>query len=164
VAVELLVFGLVLVVMVVGLVGVVVPVMPGLLIVWLAGVVTLLWQGADAAGWVVAGVLTVLFGLGTAATIYLPARTGRRGGLSAGTLGAVIAGALVGFVVVPVVGLLLGAAVGLYLGERLRLGSHRPAWASTGSVLRAYGAGVLVQLAIGVTMIGVWIVAVLVRL
>ena len=161
---ELLVLVLALVVMLVGLVGVVVPVMPGLLIVWLASVGTLLWQGTDITGWVLAGVLTVLFGLGTAATLYLPARTGRRGGLTAGTLGAVFAGALVGFVVVPVAGLLLGAAAGLYLGERLRLGGHQPAWASTVSVLRAYGVGVLVELVIGITMIGLWAGAVLLRL
>jgi uncharacterized protein len=162
--VELLVLALALVVMLVGLVGVVVPVMPGLLIVWLVGVGTLLWQAADLTGWVVSGILTVLFGLGALATVYLPARRGRQGGLRAGTLGAVLAGALVGFVVVPVAGLLLGAAVGLYLGERLRLGGHQPAWASTVSVLRAYGVGVLVELVIGITMIGLWGVAVLLRL
>jgi uncharacterized protein len=162
--VELLVLALALVVMLVGLVGVVVPVMPGLLFVWLAGVGTLLWQGADVTGWAVSGVLTLLFGLGTAATVYLPARTGRQGGLTAGTLGTVLAGAIVGFVVVPVAGLLLGAAVGLYLGERLRLRGHQPAWASTVSVLRAYGVGVLVELVIGLTMIGLWAVVVLLRL
>ena len=161
---ELLVLALALVAMLLGLVGVVVPVMPGLLIVWLAGVGTLLWQEADLTGWFVAGVLTVLFGLGTAATLYLPARTGRRGGLTAGTVGAVLAGALVGFVVVPVAGLILGAAVGLYLGERLRLGGHQQAWASMWTVLRAYGVGVLVELVIGITMIGLWAVVVVLRL
>ena len=161
---DLLVLGLALVVMLVGLLGVVVPVMPGLLFVWLAAVGTLRWQGADLVGWLVAGVLTVLFGLGTAATVYLPARTGRRGGLTAGTLAAVLLGALIGFLVIPVAGLLLGAVAGLYLGERRRLGGHQQAWASTVGVVRAYGVGVLVELVIGLTMIGIWIVTVLVRL
>jgi uncharacterized protein len=154
---------LALAVMVVGLVGVVVPVMPGLLLVWAAAVASLLWQGADAAGWALAVLLTLLFALGTTATIYLPTRSGRQGGVPASTLGTTALGAAVGFVVVPVVGLLLGAAVGLYLGERTRLGDHDRAWASMGRVLRAYGAGVLVEMVVGVTMIVVWGVAVLVR-
>ena len=161
---EVLVLALALAVMVVGLVGVVVPVMPGLLLVWLAACGSLLWQATDAAGWVVAGVLTVLFALGTVATVYLPARRGRAGGLTAKTLATVVVGALVGLVVIPVVGLLVGATVGLYLGERARLGEHAAAWGSTLDVLRAYGVGVLVELLIGITMIATWAVAVVVRL
>lgn len=160
---DVLVLLLALGVMFVGLVGAVVPVVPGLLLVWAAAVASLLWQGTDAAGWAVAGVLTALFALATAATVYLPTRRGRQGGVSSSTLGYTVLGAAVGFVVVPVVGLLLGAALGLYLGERSRLGDHERAWASTGRVARAYGAGVLVQLVVGVTMILIWGVAVTVR-
>ena len=161
---ELLVLAIALLAMLVGMVGVVVPVMPGLLVVWLAGCATLLWQAPDVAGWVVAGVLTVLFGLGTAATIYLPTRRGRASGLTWRTGAVVLLGAVIGVVVLPVAGLLVGALVGLYLGERVRLRGHAAAWASTSQVLRAYGAGVLVELVIGVMMIGIWAVAVLVRL
>jgi uncharacterized protein len=151
-------------VMVVGLVGVVVPVMPGLLLVWLAGVGSLLWQATDVLAIVVGGLLTGLFALGTAATVVLPARRGRRGGLGGSTLGFTIVGAAVGVVVVPVVGLLLGAVVGLYLGERRRLGDHEPALRSATAVLRAYGLGVLVELTLGVVMIAIWGAAVLARL
>jgi uncharacterized protein len=160
---DLLVLLLALAVMLVGLVGAVVPVVPGLLLVWAAAVASILWQGTDAAGWAVAGVLTVLFAVATVATVYLPTRRGRQGGVPASTLGYTVLGAAVGFVVVPVVGLLLGAGLGLYLGERRRLGDHERAWASTGRVARAYGAGVAVQLVVGVTMILIWGVAVTVR-
>lgn len=161
---DLVVLALALVVMLVGLLGVVVPVMPGLLLVWLAACGTLLWQGTDVAGWAVAGVMTVLFGLGTLATVYLPARRGRAGGMTTATAAAVLAGAGVGFVVLPVAGLLVGAGVGLYLGERARLGDPVAARASALATARAYGVGVLVELALGVAMIAVWAVTVLVRL
>ncbi len=160
---DLVVLLLALVVMVVGLLGVVVPVMPGLLLVWAAAVGSLLWQGVDATAWWVAALLTLLFAVGTAATVYLPTRSGRQGGVPGSTLGYVLLGAVVGFFVVPVLGLLLGALAGLYLGERSRLGDPGRARASTGRVLRAYGLGVLVELVVGVTMILVWGVAVWLR-
>jgi uncharacterized protein len=154
---------LALLVMLVGMVGVVVPVLPGLLLVWLAGVSTTLWVGTDLAGWAVAVALTVLFLLGSAATVWLPAKQGRQGGASWASLAAAVLGALVGFVVIPVVGLLLGALAGLLVGEWRRLGDWSPAWSSTLQVLRAYGIGVIVELVLGTAMIGVWLVAALTR-
>jgi uncharacterized protein len=135
--------------MVVGLLGVVVPVMPGLLLVWFVACGSLLWQAADTTGWALVGMLTALFAVGTAATIYLPARTGRAGGLRGRTAGMVLLGAALGFVLVPVVGLLLGAAGGLYLGERLRLGGPRCGARLHRTVVRAYGVGVVVELMLG---------------
>jgi uncharacterized protein len=152
-----------LIVMLIGLLGVFVPVMPGLLVVWAASVGTTLWVGADAVGWAVAGVLTLLFGLGTAATVYLPARQGRRGGAPASSLLAALAGAVVGFFVIPVLGFLVGALGAFLVAEQLRLGEWGPAWSSTGALVRAYGIGVLVELVLGLTMIAVWAGAVILR-
>jgi uncharacterized protein len=160
---EPLLGALALLVMLVGLVGVVVPVLPGLLLVWVASVGTMLYLGTDAIGWAVAAVLTVLFAFGTGATIWLPARQGRRGGVPLRSLLAALAGALIGFFVIPVVGLLIGAFVGLLLGEQRRHGDWQSALASVGQVMRAYGIGVVVELVVGVTMIGIWLVAVVVR-
>jgi uncharacterized protein len=161
--VEPLLVGLALAVMVVGLVGVVVPVLPGLLLVWIAAVGTMLLLGTDLAGWAVAVVLTMLFAVGSAATIWLPARQGRRGGVPLRSLLAALLGAVVGFVVLPVVGFLVGAFAGLLAGEYQRHGDWGTARASVGRVLRAYGIGVVVELVVGVAMIGTWIVALLVR-
>jgi uncharacterized protein len=160
---EPLLGALALLVMLVGLMGVVVPVLPGLLLVWVASAGTMLYLGTDAAGWAVAGVLTLLFALGTGATIWLPARQGRRGGVPLRSLVAAGVGAVIGFFVIPVLGFLIGAFVGLLLGEQQRLGDWQPALASVGQVLRAYGIGVVVELVVGVTMIGIWLVAVVVR-
>jgi uncharacterized protein YqgC (DUF456 family) len=121
---------LVLLVMVAGLVGVVVPVLPGLVLIWAAGV-GWAWVGGGAVRWAVAGVLTVL--------------------LVAGAVGA-----LVGFFVIPVVGVVVGGVGAVYLAERSRLGAHRSAWRSTRAVLIGVGIGLLVELATGVVMIGVW--------
>jgi uncharacterized protein len=161
--VDPLLVALALVVMLVGLVGVVVPVLPGLLLVWVAGAGTMLYLGTDAAGWGVAGLLTLLFLLGSGATIWLPARQGRRGGVPMRSLLAALVGAVVGFFVLPVIGFLVGAFVGLLLGEKQRHGDWEPTFASVRNVLRAYGIGIIIELVVGVTMIGIWIVAVVLR-
>jgi uncharacterized protein len=154
---------LALVAMLIGLVGVVVPVLPGLLVVWVVAVGTTLWVAADVVGWLVAGVLTILFALGTAATLYLPARQGRRGGAPVSSLAAAALGAVVGFFVIPVVGFLLGAFGGFLLAEHGRLGEWGPAWSSLGTVVRAYGIGVVIELVLGLTMIAVWATAAVLR-
>jgi uncharacterized protein len=161
--VEAVVLGLAFVAMLVGLVGVVVPVLPGLLIVWLVGGLSLLWQGADAAGWLVVAWLTGLFALGTLATVVLPARRGREAGATTASFATALLGAVLGFFVVPVAGFLLGFVLGLLVGERGRLGEWEAARRSTLAVLRGYGLGVLLELIVGVTMIASWLVAVLVR-
>ena len=149
--------------MLVGLVGVVVPVMPGLLVVWLVGVASLLWQGADTAAWLVVAWLTVLFALGTLATVLLPARRGREAGATTTSFVTALVGAVLGFFVLPVAGFLVGFVVGLLLGERGRLGEWEAARRSTLAVLRGYGLGVLLELVLGITMVGSWLVAVVVR-
>ncbi|TVR21937.1 MAG: DUF456 domain-containing protein [Nitriliruptor sp.] len=160
---EAVVLGIAFLVMLVGLVGVVVPVLPGLLIVWLVGVTSLLWQGTDGAAWLVAAWLTGLFALGTLATVLLPARRGREAGATTASFVTALLGAVLGFFVLPVAGFLVGFVVGLLLGERGRLGEWEAARRSTLSVLRGYGIGVLIELVLGVTMVGSWLVAVVVR-
>ncbi len=149
--------------MLVGMVGVLIPVLPGLAVVWLVGVITLLWQDLDGVGWGVSAWLTLLLVLGTLATVALPARRGQQAGAPSSTFAATVFGAVVGFFVLPVLGFLLGALAGLLLAERSRLGEWPAARASVGQVLRAYGVGVLVELVIGVVMVGSWLVAVVVR-
>ncbi|GGN44040.1 hypothetical protein GCM10012285_26260 [Streptomyces kronopolitis] len=62
-----------------------------------------------------------------------------------------------GFFLVPVLGCPLGAVGGLYLLERVRLGGHGEAWASTRTALRATGLSVLVELFACLLVAGAWI-------
>jgi uncharacterized protein len=141
--------------MAVGLVGVVVPVLPGLALVWGA---TLVWALVEdgAVRWVVLAAATLLLAGGTAAKYVLTARSAHRQGAPRSSL--LLAGglALVGFFVVPVVGFVLGGLGGLYLAEYKRLRDASAAWSSTWAALVALGVGVLVELAAGIAMVLVW--------
>ncbi len=146
--------------MAVGLVGVVIPVIPGLLLVAAAG---LGWAFlAEGLGpWIVFAVMAVVLGVGTVAKYVLPSRTLRQAGAPASTLVLGAVGGIVGFFVIPVIGLLVGAVAGIYLGELRRLSDSRVAGRSTLATLRAIGIGLLIELLAGVLAVAIWFVAVL---
>ncbi|MFO7778077.1 MAG: DUF456 domain-containing protein, partial [Nitriliruptoraceae bacterium] len=127
------------------------------------GVASVLWQGTDTTGWLVAWWLTGLFALATLVTVVLPTRRGRELGATSASFASGLLGAVVGFFVLPVAGFLIGFLVGLAVGERARLGEWEAARTSTFAVLRAYGLGVLLELLLGLTMVGSWLAAVIAR-
>ena len=143
----------------VGLAGVVVPVLPGLVLV-LAAIAVWTFERQDALGWTVLGVAAALFCVGQLAKYLVPGRRLKDAGIPARTTLAGVLLGVVGFFVVPVVGLPLGFVVGIYLAERVRLGSHALAWPSTGYALRAAGWSVVIELGTGLLMAGTWLLAV----
>jgi uncharacterized protein YqgC (DUF456 family) len=152
---------LVALVMAVGLVGVLVPMLPGLALIWGAGLVWTIADGGGAGRWTVFGVMTALLVIGTVAKYVLPARSAAAAGAPPLTLVIGALAAIVGFFVIPVVGLLVGGVLGIYLAELARLGDPSRAFLSTRAALVAVGIGVLVELAAGLAMVLTWVVGVL---
>jgi uncharacterized protein len=144
----------------VGLVGIVVPVLPGTLLV-LAAILVWALEAGTASGWVVLAVAAALLVVGAVVKYAVPGRRLRTAGVPTRTL---VAGGLlgvVGFFVVPVVGLLLGFVLGVYLSEAHRLG-RRDARTSTTAALRAVGLSLVIELAAGLLAAAVWLVGVFV--
>ncbi|GAA2612935.1 DUF456 domain-containing protein [Streptomyces tubercidicus] len=146
-------------VMLFGLLGVLVPGIPGPLIVW-AGVMWWTLSEKSALAWVVLMAATAVLLLNQVVKWLLPARNLRAVGAPYRALFLAGVAGIVGFFVIPVIGGLLGSVGGLYLLERIRLGSHGDAWASTRTVLRAIGLSVLVELFACLLVVGAWIGAV----
>lgn len=143
---------------VVGLVGIVVPVLPGSLLVLTA---ILVWTAdrGGAGAWTVLAVATALIALGTVVKYAVPGRRLRASGVPTSTLALGALGGLVGFFVVPVIGLVLGFVAGVYLAERRRLGPGA-AWPSTKAALRAVGFSIAIELVAAVLATGAWLVGV----
>ena len=147
-------------VMLVGLLGVVVPLLPGTALVLAAGVAWAALVVEDGSTrWVVVGVMAALFLAGLVLKYALPGRH-LSGRLPRRTLLLGAVGAVVGFFLLPPLGLLLGGVLGVYLAEAQR--DRADAWRSTRSVLTAIGLGVLAELAAGVLMVAVWLLGVVV--
>ena len=148
--------------MLVGLIGIVVPVMPGLLLVWVA---VLIWASGTqtTAGWVVLGIASTLALSGLLLQYVLPGRRLRTAGVTTSSTMAGAGLAAVGFFVLPVVGAFVGFVLGVYLAERIKLGNHAIAWTSTRHALRAIGLSLGIELATGLAIAATWAVAVATR-
>ncbi len=139
----------------VGIVGIVLPVLPGLVLV-VAGVAVWAVPRGDAVAWTVLGVVVAIVVLGSVAKYLLPGRRLRDSGVPGRTLAAGAVLGVVGFFVIPVVGLFLGFVLGVYLAELARLG-RAGAWPSTRQALAAVGWSILIEMATGLLAAAVWI-------
>lgn len=143
--------------MVVGVVGIVVPVLPGLLLVVGAVLLWALEQGSTT-GWVLLGVVVALYLAGAVLQWLVPGQRMRRAGVSTSTLLAGVVAAVVGAFVIPVVGLFVGFPVGIFLVSLARTRDRREAVRATGHALRAVGTNILIELATAFTIIAAWAV------
>ena len=142
----------------IGLVGVVVPVLPGLVLV-VVGIAAWAVPRGDALAWTVLGIAVAIVVAGSVVKYLLPGKKLKDAGVPGRTLalGAVLG--VIGFFVVPIVGLFLGFVLGVYLAEYLRLKDHGRAWASTRKALGAVGWSIAIELFAGLLAAGVWVSA-----
>ncbi len=142
----------------VGLVGIVVPILPGTLLI---AVGVLGWAVAvgEPLAWSLAAAALVLLALGQVVKYAVPGRGLKVAGVPNRTLllGAVLG--VIGFFVIPVVGLVIGFVAGVYLSEVQRLG-RSAAWPATKVALKAVGLSILIELAAALLAAGLWVAAV----
>lgn len=148
--------------MAVGLVGLVVPVLPGLALMWAAVGVWVLLDGGGAWRWATFGVVTVLALVGVVAALTLGGRKATGAGAPWWALVMAVIGAVVGFIMIPLVGVVVGGIAGLWLAELIRLRDPRTAWDTTWEALQGYGLGTVVQMVAGVAIVLVWVAGVVV--
>ncbi|MDN4163095.1 DUF456 domain-containing protein [Nocardioides abyssi] len=148
------------VVIAVGIIGVLVPVLPGTLLVLAAVLVWAVDVGGSTA-WTVFAVAVTVLALGAIVKYAVPGRRLQDAGIPGSTLAVGGALGLVGFFVVPVVGLLLGFVLGVYLAEHRRVGASA-AWPSTVHALKAAGLSILIELLAAMMAAATWAVGVVV--
>ncbi|WP_267242177.1 DUF456 domain-containing protein [Streptomyces sp. PR69] len=147
-------------VMLLGVLGVLIPGVPGTWLVWAA---VLWWAMQDQSGlaWVLLVATTVLLLVNQVVVWQLPPRRIREVGVTRRMAVFAGAGSIAGFFLLPVIGGVLGFIGGIYTCERFRLGGHGAAMASTRAVMRAVGTSVLVELFTCLVIVGAWMGAVL---
>lgn len=145
----------------VGLLGVIVPILPGVILI--AGAI-LVWaiMTGGAAAWTVFAVCTTFLVISGVIKYTWPGRKLKEAGVPNRSLfiGAVLG--IIGFFVVPVVGLFLGFVLGVYLSELQRIQQQKAAWQSTVHALKGVGLSMLIELLGALLAAGVWLAAAIV--
>jgi uncharacterized protein YqgC (DUF456 family) len=144
---------------IVGLLGIVVPVLPGAILVLGAILVWALVEQTTV-GWIVLGIAGAAILVTQVLKFVLPERHLRGQGVpwTTSLVGALVG--IVGFFVLPIVGFPLGYVVGIFLVEFARRRAAGPAWSATKSALAAAGMSAAIELAGALVAAYAWVGAV----
>jgi hypothetical protein len=142
--------------MLLALCGLIVPVFPGLIVIWLLALLHGIVAGFGTLGAVLFVILTVLAILGEIAdNIFMGRRAHREGAGCASIFIAFVAGAVGGIVFSPLGG--IAAALGaLFLAELVSSGDRQRALAVTKGMAIGWGWGFVLRFGVGLVMIAMW--------
>jgi uncharacterized protein YqgC (DUF456 family) len=143
----------------VGLIGILVPLLPGTLLVFGAVAVWAVIENNPTA-WVTFAVATALLGAALLVKYTWPVKRMRAADVRTSSLfgGAVLG--IIGFFVIPVLGLVLGFVLGVYLAELANRRDQRAAWVSTTHAIKGVALSVGVELAGALLATATWVVGV----
>jgi uncharacterized protein YqgC (DUF456 family) len=148
------------VMIVVGLAGIVLPVLPGLLLCW-GGVALWALSLRTPTAWSILAVASAIMVIGSVVKYIVPGKRMRDAGVPWSTLGLGSLLGILGFFVIPVLGLFIGFVAGIYLAERIRLDNNALAWPSTVAALKAVGISMLIEMLSGLLIAGTWVAGLL---
>ena len=151
--------------MLVGLIGIVVPILPGTVLIWLGVLAYALLESFQAIDWMTFIVLTLIALVTGTADVWLALLGAKTGGASFWTLVYGMIGGVVGFflfgALLPIVGNLFGGIIGYALGILIGQYQKHRDWnlalkASFGGIV-GWGIATVVQFAGGILMIIIFI-------
>jgi uncharacterized protein YqgC (DUF456 family) len=142
--------------MLVGLIGIVLPVLPGTIIILVAAFVYALIEGFQTVGWPTLVVLGLLAVVATTADVWASSVGAKIGGASGWSVVFGLVGGLVGFVVLSLPGAIIGAVLGVLLTEIVRVRDWRQAFKAGSGWVVGWILATVVQLAIGFVMVAIF--------
>jgi len=152
------IFGFTLFFMLVGLLGLIVPLFPGILVMWLSALVY-----GFAAGWTTLGiilfiVITVLALFGSLADNILLGAGAYKGGGAWWTILLAMGAGLVFTFLAPPIGGIVATPASLLLFEYLRLKDVKGAVSSVKGAMIGWGISFVIRVIAGVVILGLWAV------
>ena len=158
---EALSFGIAVVFILIGVLGTIIPILPGMLLVWL----TLL-----AYAWVtdfniitpwIFVILTLVALVTGLANIWLPYLGAKKSGASKRAIFLGFIGGIIGTFVMPLIGTVIGYAVGIIIGELIKHRDLRVAIKSSIGGVAGWGIATVIELAGALTILIVFLLVVL---
>jgi uncharacterized protein YqgC (DUF456 family) len=147
---------LTLIVMLVGLFGLLVPMFPGIFVIWLAALGFGVLHGFGGPGiWLFVGI-TLLMLVGETIDNVLMGIGARKGGAACSSILFGFLAGVVGTLIFPPVGGLIAAPLTVLLLEYWRSRDWKKARSALGGLALGWGLSFVARLGIGVVMIGLW--------
>ena len=144
--------------MLVGQLGLVIPIFPGNVVIWAAALIYGILFGFGLLGWIVFALLTVLMLIAvTVDNVLMGAKARQEGAAWRSILLALFAGLVFTFVFPPVGGLIAAPLV-LFLMEFHRLGDSKKASQVVRGLLTGLGLSFLARFLLGLVMLALWAV------
>ena len=152
------IFWTTLVIMLVGLFGLIVPIFPGIAVIWLAALGYGVTTGFSTLGWVLFAVITVLFFIGAIIDNVLMGAKARKEGAAWSSLALGVLAGILGTIFFPPLGGLIAAPLVLLVLEYIRQRDFKKALVTLRGLAIGWGSAFVVRFLIGAAMIGVWLV------
>lgn len=142
--------------MLVGLAGMVVPIFPGVTVIWaLALLHGIIFGFSGAGGWLFA-VITVLTVIGWVVDNVIVGGKARQGGARWTSIALAFVAGFVGSIFLTPLGGIAATLGALYLAEYAHRQDRTEAWAVTKSMAIGWGWAFVARFSIGLVMIGLW--------
>lgn len=146
----------VLAVMLFGLFGLIIPILPGLVIIWVAALVYGIVTGFTWTSGIILAVMTVLMAVGSVIDNLIMGAKARQTGASWLAIGAALGAGILGSLIFPPFGGFIAALLALFAVEYYRLQDVQKAVDSTRSMAIGCGWAAIIRFGMGIVMILLW--------
>ncbi|UCG23521.1 MAG: DUF456 domain-containing protein [Chloroflexota bacterium] len=158
-------FGLAVVFLLIGIVGVIVPVLPGILLIWLTVLAYAILDGFQSIDWITFTIITLIALATGTADIWMSLFGSKRGGASFLSMVYGVVGAIIGFFalsfVAPLIGSLfggiLGYSAGVLLGEYQKQRDWNLAIRASLGGLAGWGVATVIQFSGGMLILAIFV-------
>jgi uncharacterized protein len=144
--------------MLIGLVGVIIPIFPGILVIWLAALGYGLLSGFDTLGWVMFVFISLAMVAGLTVDNILMGVGARKGGASWWAIIIGFVAGVIGTLIFPPIGGLIAAPAAVMLWEFRRGKNWGRAWLATRGLALGWFISIVARFGIGSLMIGLWFI------
>jgi uncharacterized protein YqgC (DUF456 family) len=148
--------GIAMVMMAVGLL--VIPILPGLVIIWVSALGYGIATGFGVLGWVMFALITVLMLAGSILDNVLMGSQAHKEGATWWAVLIALVAAIAGNFALPIIGGILAALLALFLVEWMRRKDWRKALTAMKGMMVGCGWAAVFRVIIGLVMIGLWLI------
>jgi len=145
-------------IMLFGLLGLIIPIFPGLVVIWLAALGFGIASGFGTLGWIMFAIITLLMLAGSFIDNILMGTQAHKSGASWISILFALVFGIAGNFVIPVIGGLIAALLALFIAEWIRRKNREDAWKATVGLATGFSLAVVIRFIMGLVMIGLWMI------